>query len=238
MQSVRGASPAAPRVSPPASSRQTAIARAVQPPARYAPAAGLRSEATQSAPPARSQPCLHERSCRCQIRCTHSSIPMTRRFRHSSPWSSLMMLGAGESPTPNHRHHQFEGRPLASKPRAKRAIISAVASERLIRGAGPLPHLRDKRCSDAQRFFLRLLFLPLRFGTFLPFLRASESPIAIACLRLLTFFPLRPLLSVPRLRLRMLRSTSLDALREYRRAMMESFPVARGRMLPSPDSPH
>jgi hypothetical protein len=34
-------------------------------------------------------------------------------------------------------------------------------------------------------------------GTFAPFLRASESPIAIACLRLVTFFPLRPDLSVP-----------------------------------------
>jgi len=30
-----------------------------------------------------------------------------------------------------------------------------------------------------------------------PFLRASESPIAIACLRLFTFLPERPLLSVP-----------------------------------------
>src|SRR5690348_3893782 len=52
--------------------------------------------------------------------------------------------------------------------------------------------------------FLRLLFLPpllppfLR-GTFAPFFRASERPIAIACLRLFTFppFPPRPLLSVP-----------------------------------------
>jgi hypothetical protein len=36
------------------------------------------------------------------------------------------------------------------------------------------------------------------FGTFAPFLRASERPIATACLRLVTFFPLRPLFSVPR----------------------------------------
>lgn len=34
-------------------------------------------------------------------------------------------------------------------------------------------------------------------GTFAPLLRASESPIAIACLRLFTVLPLRPLLSVP-----------------------------------------
>ena len=73
-------------------------------------------------------------------------------------------------------------------------------------------------------FFLLLLLLLPRFGgTFLPFLRASESPMAMACLRLLTFLPLLPLLSVPRLRLRMLRSTSLEALREYRRAMVIPF---------------
>jgi hypothetical protein len=33
------------------------------------------------------------------------------------------------------------------------------------------------------------------FGTFLPFLRASESPMAIACFRLFTVLPLRPLFS-------------------------------------------
>ena len=36
-------------------------------------------------------------------------------------------------------------------------------------------------------------------GTFAPAFRASESPMAIACLRLVTFFPLRPLFSVPAL---------------------------------------
>src|SRR5436309_2536870 len=35
-------------------------------------------------------------------------------------------------------------------------------------------------------------------GFFAPFFRASLSPMAIACLRLLTFLPLRPLVSVPR----------------------------------------
>jgi len=43
----------------------------------------------------------------------------------------------------------------------------------------------------------------------------------MACLRLFTFLPLLPLLSVPRLRLRIARSTSFEALREYRRAMVE-----------------
>src|ERR1044071_5107952 len=37
-------------------------------------------------------------------------------------------------------------------------------------------------------------------GTFPPARRASERPIAIACLRLFTFFPDRPLFSLPRLR--------------------------------------
>jgi hypothetical protein len=44
---------------------------------------------------------------------------------------------------------------------------------------------------------------------------------AMACLRLFTFLPLLPLLSVPRLRLRIARSTSFEALREYRRAMVQ-----------------
>jgi len=38
------------------------------------------------------------------------------------------------------------------------------------------------------------------FGTLAPDLRASERPIAIACLRLVTFFPDRPLFNVPFLR--------------------------------------
>jgi hypothetical protein len=42
-------------------------------------------------------------------------------------------------------------------------------------------------------------FDPAFFGTFAPRLRASESPIAIACFRLLTFLPDRPLFSLPRL---------------------------------------
>src|SRR5262245_60477311 len=59
----------------------------------------------------------------------------------------------------------------------------------------------------------------LRFGTFLPFLRASERPMAIACLRLLTVLPLLPLFSASFLRLRMAPRTSLEAPREYRRAI-------------------
>jgi len=42
----------------------------------------------------------------------------------------------------------------------------------------------------------------LREGTFWPFSRASLSPMAIACLRLFTVRPERPLFSVPFLRRR------------------------------------
>jgi hypothetical protein len=40
----------------------------------------------------------------------------------------------------------------------------------------------------------------LRRGTFPPARRASDNPIAIACLRLFTFLPERPLRSLPCLR--------------------------------------
>jgi|EndMetStandDraft_5_1072996.scaffolds.fasta_scaffold786075_1 hypothetical protein len=56
-------------------------------------------------------------------------------------------------------------------------------------------------------------------GTFFPFLRALDSPIAIACLRLFTFPPLPPgpLLAVPRLYRCISFSTSVPVLREYLR---------------------
>jgi hypothetical protein len=49
-----------------------------------------------------------------------------------------------------------------------------------------------------EAFFEELFFADdFFFGTLAPSLRASESPMAMACLRLVTFFPLRPLFSVP-----------------------------------------
>jgi hypothetical protein len=59
--------------------------------------------------------------------------------------------------------------------------------------------------------------LPLFAGTFLPLRRASERPIAIACLRLFTVFPLRPDFSFPRLNSCISRFTSLPALALYLR---------------------
>jgi hypothetical protein len=59
----------------------------------------------------------------------------------------------------------------------------------------------------------------LRFGTFAPFFRASERPIAIACFRLFTFPPRPPgpERSVPRFFRRMALATRFDAAAPYRR---------------------
>jgi hypothetical protein len=76
------------------------------------------------------------------------------------------------------------------------------------------------------RFLLLFLFFePFLGGTFFPSRRASERPIAIACLRLLTFLPERPLFKVPDLRFLIARPTLADAFLEYFRAMTFS-PVA------------
>src|SRR5262245_57487092 len=60
-------------------------------------------------------------------------------------------------------------------------------------------------------FFFEVRFL----GTFAPLFRASDSPIAIACFLLVTFFPDRPLFSVPRLRSCIAFSTFADAFLPY-----------------------
>ena len=56
-------------------------------------------------------------------------------------------------------------------------------------------HVKNNPCRNSANGYAFFL------GTFFPFLRAYDSPIAIACLRLFTFppFPPRPLLAVPRL---------------------------------------
>jgi hypothetical protein len=66
------------------------------------------------------------------------------------------------------------------------------------------------------RFLPPELFRPVRFrGTFAPFFRASDKPIAIACLRLFTVLPLLPDLSVPFFRRRIALSTRFDAALPY-----------------------
>lgn len=59
------------------------------------------------------------------------------------------------------------------------------------------------------------------FGTFAPFFRASERPIATACFRLVTFLPLRPLFSVPRFILCISFFTCLPAAELY--FLLEDF---------------
>jgi hypothetical protein len=80
----------------------------------------------------------------------------------------------------------------------------------------------------AFRFLAFLPRLAVFFGTFAPAALASERPIAIACLRLLTFLPDRPLLNVPVLRFFIARSTLEDAFFEYLRAMIV-LPLARNQ---------
>jgi hypothetical protein len=67
-------------------------------------------------------------------------------------------------------------------------------------------------------FFAVVLFLAAFFfgaGTFAPFSRASDKPMAIACLRLVTFLPLRPLVNVPFFLRRMALSTVFCDFFEY-----------------------
>jgi hypothetical protein len=81
--------------------------------------------------------------------------------------------------------------------------------------------VRDRCC-----YFFRAARLPVRFpvrlrGTFAPFFRASDKPIAIACFRLFTVPPLppRPRLSVPDFRRFIALSTRFDADLPYRRPL-------------------
>jgi hypothetical protein len=78
---------------------------------------------------------------------------------------------------------------------------------------------------DLPELFLRLAdfflldLLDLREGTLSPSLRASESPIAMACLRLFTFLPVLPLFSLPCLYSSITFFTFFCAFLPYLRAM-------------------
>lgn len=71
----------------------------------------------------------------------------------------------------------------------------------------PVGGQRDERFFFEEDFFFD--------GTLAPERRASERPMAMACLRLVTFLPERPLRRVPRLRLCMARLTFLEAFLPY-----------------------
>src|SRR5260370_21384746 len=88
----------------------------------------------------------------------------------------------------------------------------------------------------ALRFLELFLFFERFFGTFLPSALASERPIAIACLRLLTLRPDLPLFRVPALRFFIARPTLADAFFEYLRAMI-ILPVVR-KQSSSPEMVH
>jgi hypothetical protein len=96
----------------------------------------------------------------------------------------------------------FAGKAAASA--AMQVNISATTPEALAPKNAPMGEFRMSGI-PAYLDFLR--------GTLAPFLRASERPIAMACLRLLTLppLPLLPDLSVPCLRLRMALATLLLA---------------------------
>jgi hypothetical protein len=70
--------------------------------------------------------------------------------------------------------------------------------------------LLDPLREDLRALFRDDLRDPFR-GTFAPFSRASLSPIAIACLRLVTRLPDRPLFNVPRFLRRIADSTFFEA---------------------------
>src|SRR5438445_3005045 len=74
-----------------------------------------------------------------------------------------------------------------------------------------VPLSRVRHGAAVPYFFFDDFFL----GTFAPDLRASESPMAMACLRLVTFFPDRPDFSLPCFFSRIARSTFSPAFLPY-----------------------
>jgi hypothetical protein len=78
------------------------------------------------------------------------------------------------------------------------------------------------------RFVVARFVLRLRDGTFAPFSRASESPIAIACLRLVTVppCPALPRFSVPLFRRFIALFTDLPAAFPYLRPPLDRFVAA------------
>jgi hypothetical protein len=82
--------------------------------------------------------------------------------------------------------------------------------------------LRDFLDLEVFEIFLEAFFddfLDFFAGTFFPSRRASERPIAMACLRLVTFLPDLPLFNVPFLRFFIARSTFFAKALEYFRAI-------------------
>ena len=87
----------------------------------------------------------------------------------------------------------------------KVAGVQSSGTRLKLRAGRPRSRILSSGQSEVGYLLLRLrelsIFEPFFGATFLPLRRASDRPIAIACFRLFTVFPLRPLLSVPRLTL-------------------------------------
>lgn len=78
---------------------------------------------------------------------------------------------------------------------------------------------RELRLASTSEFAYAAFFL----GTLAPERRASDRPIAMACFGLVTFLPLLPLLSLPRLNSCISRSTLCCALGLYLRLLDDFF---------------
>src|SRR5215472_4865693 len=116
---------------------------------------------------------------------------------------------------------------------ATAASCSATSAERENRSPESIAPATDRYDECFAEDLLAVLRPPFFLaGTLPPALRASDRPIAIACLRLFTVLPERPLFSVPCLRSCIAFSTFSDALLPYAAMKCPRF-VERG---PSPGS--
>jgi hypothetical protein len=87
----------------------------------------------------------------------------------------------------------------------------------------PVAFHRFQLRGECRYRFDDFFFPPFFFGTLAPFFLASESPMAIACFRLVTFLPLLPDFSVPFFFLRIALSTRFDAALPYFRPRDDFF---------------
>jgi hypothetical protein len=100
-----------------------------------------------------------------------------------------------------------------------RSSLDCFAPLAMTARLAPQPFFAARFLGEA---FLAVFFADDRdafFGTLAPSRRASDSPIAMACLRLLTVRPERPLFNVPALRSFIARPTLADAFLEYCRVV-------------------
>src|SRR5467141_1809346 len=120
----RGGSPEARPQGQPASWPHRAIATAAPPQVRSWRVQARANRTSRSVPPVRSPPWPPGRPCRSRRPRTRSSIPMTRRFLHNSPWSSLLDAWSEAYPRLRYTISVRDDR-LPSKQAARRAPQTA-----------------------------------------------------------------------------------------------------------------